>query len=308
MALVAVTDPGTNPDNPSVPERKGQALLGWIAEPDVRSLYYAAPLTSPATIDEFIAAWMTRRGTRPSAPAVVPGTQVSPLPDALSGPADTLVTTDQFRTHYLPFGAQFAVVRLSELITPQWWADFQYIEELTARVPAVDDLEGLFSFSFTEAELAPPALIGGNAAAFSSARRDLAGISTLRVARRSPTKVTLEFDVTPRPNWVWIAAIAGMPRPLILNGVHHLLALYRAGRQEAYALVRPVQSLQELSAMLNNFQDPGMFKPDQLLAPSPPLLRHYLDAAIAYPVNQRAMDQYLRTVVQADGGFIPRTA
>jgi hypothetical protein len=307
MALAAVTDPGANPDDPTVPERKGQALPGWIAEADVRSLYYAAPLTSPATIDEFIAARTARYGARLSAPALVPGLQVSPLPDALSGRADAVAATDQFQVNYQPFGAQFAVVRLSELITPQWWADIQYVDELAAEVPAVDDLEGLFSFAFEEAELAAPTIIGGNVAAFSSARRNLGGISPLRVARRSASKVTLEFDVTPRPNWIWIAAVAGMPRPLILNGVHHLLALLKAGRQEAVALVRPVQSVQELPTILN-FQDPGMFKPDQLLAPCPPLLRHYLDEAVAYPVNQRAMDQYLRTVVQADGGFIPRTA
>lgn len=307
MALAAVAAPGGNPDDSSLPERKGRALLGWIAEPDVRPLYDGASLTSPGTIDEFIAAWTARRGVRLSAPALVPGQQITPTPDALSGRVDALSATDQFRAYYQPFGAQVAAVRLSELVTPQWWADIQYVDELAAQVPAESDLEALFSFSFMEAELATPALIGANVAAFSSSRRDLGGITPLRVARRSPSKVTFEFDVTPRPNWVWIAVVAGMSRPLILNGVHHLLALLKTGHQEALALVRPVRSLQELPSILN-FQEPGMFKPDQLLAPCPPLLRHYLDDEVAYPVNQRAMDQYLRTIIQVDGGFIPRTA
>jgi len=102
MALVAVTDPGASPGDPAAPERKGQALLGWVAEADVRSLYYASLLTSPATIEEFIAAWTARRSARPAAPALVPGPQVSPLPDALSGRAGALAGTDQFQVHYQP--------------------------------------------------------------------------------------------------------------------------------------------------------------------------------------------------------------
>lgn len=57
-----------------------------------------------------------------------------------------------------------------------------------------------------------------------------------------------------------------------------------------------------------NFQDPSLFKPDQLMGPCPPLLRHYLDDAIAQPVNLRAVDHYMRTVIQTDIGFIPRGA
>jgi hypothetical protein len=44
------------------------------------------------------------------------------------------------------------------------------------------------------------------------------------------------------------------------------------------------------------------------MGPCPPLLRHYLDDTIAQPVNLRAVDQYIRTVIQTDIGFIPRGA
>jgi hypothetical protein len=93
---------------------------------------------------------------------------------------------------------------------------------------------------------------------------------------------------------------------LILNGVHHLLALLKAGRQEAFGLLRPAQSLQELQWMGMNFQDPSLFNQDQLTGSSPPLLQHYLKDAIAQSVNLRAVDQYMRVIVQPDIGFIPR--
>jgi len=260
-------------------------------------------------VEEFAAAWKIARDSKPASMAAPAAEQhISQLPPALADQAAVLSETEQFRTQYQPFNAAFVKVRLSELITPQWWIDTEYTEELVASVPAEDDIEGLFSFSFTEGQLAPPMLMGTNAAAFSSSRRDLGGLSPLRVARHSPAKVTIEFDVTPRPNWVWLAAVQGLPRPLILNGVHHLLALLKAGRQEAFGLLRPAQSLQELQLMGMNFQDPSLFNQDQLTGSSPPLLQHYLKDAIAQSVNLRAVDQYMRVIVQPDIGFIPRGA
>jgi len=310
MVPRAVETTEGNPGADTVPERCGSALLGWVAEPDVRALFYASAVTSPSTVDDFVAAWKIGHDSKPVTPAATPADpQISPLPAALADNAAALAATDQFRTQYQPFGAGFVTVKLSELITPQWWADTAYVAELAASLPAEDDLEGLFRFSFTEGHLAPPMLMGTNAAAFASPRRELGALSPLRVARHSGARVTFEFDVTPRPNWVWLAAVQGLSRPLILNGVHHLLALLKAGRQEAFGLLRPAQSLQELQAMgLNLQQDPSLFKPDQVMGSCPPLLRHYLDETITQPVNLRTVDQYMRTVVQADIGFIPRGA
>ncbi|HEX9517410.1 MAG TPA: hypothetical protein VF940_14695 [Streptosporangiaceae bacterium] len=145
-------------------------------------------------------------------------------------------------------------------------------------------------------------------AAFASQRRELGGLSPLRIARHSSGRVTLEFDVTPRPNWIWLAAVQGISRPLILNGVHHLLALHKAGRDEAFALMRQAVSLDELRIMGMNFQEPALFNPDQIMSSAPPLLRHYLDHSLAQPVNQRALEQYMRVILQPDLGFIPRGA
>jgi hypothetical protein len=293
-----------------VPERCGSALLGWVAEPDVRPVFYGSSVTSPSTVDDFVAAWKIGQDSKPVNSAAVPdGPQFSELPAVLADNAAALAATDQFRTQYQPFGATFVTVKLSELITPQWWADTAYADELAASLPAEDDLEGLFRFSFTEGHLAPPMLMGTNGAAFASPRRELGALSPLRIARHTAARVTFEFDVTPRPNWVWLAAVQGLSRPLILNGVHHLLALLKAGRKEAFGLLRPAQSLQELQVIgMNLQQDPGLFKPDQVTGSCPPLLRYYLDEAITQPVNVRTADQYMRTVIQTEIGCIPRGA
>jgi len=207
---------------------------------------------------------------------------------------------------YEPFGAMFAMVPLAELVTPQWWVDAEYVETLAASAPAEDDLDGMFDFAFSTGRLTRPMNLGLNGAAFASAQGDSGNLGPLRVARYSPERVTFEFDVTPRPNWVWLATTRDMNRLFILNGVHHLLALMKAGRQRAYCLLRPANTLDELTANGWNPQAPELFKPDELKGARPPLLRDYLDREHAADVAIHLRQSYLRLVVQADPGIIPR--
>lgn len=309
VALMAL-ETTEEPQQAAIPERHGRALLRWVAQHEVRPLFYGSAVTSPESVEEFVAAWTSARsGAKATGSAAVAAEQhFTELPPALADQAAALSDTEQFRTQYQPFGATFATAKLSELITPQWWVDLDYVDELAANLPAKHDIVGLFRFSFSEGYLAPPMLMGANAAAFASKRRELGSLSPLRIARHSPTRITLEADVTPRPNWIWLAAVQGISRPLILNGVHHLLALQKAGRNEAFVLMRHTVSLDELRMMGMSFQDPAIFNPDQIMSAEPPLLRHYLDKSLAQPVSQRALEQYMRVILQPDLGFIPRGA
>jgi hypothetical protein len=292
---------------PGVPERTGKALLGWVEEPMVRPLFHASSVTSPRSMDEFIEAARTARSARPRTPGALPAAQaVEPLPASLEPQVNALRATEQFRTNYQPFGAVFAKVPLAELVTPQWWVDTEYVETLAGSAPQEDDLDGLFSFSFAVGRLDMPMLLGSNGAAFASPKGDFGGPSPLRIAHYSPEKVTFEFDVAPRPNWVWLAASQDMRRFLILNGVHHLLALLKAGRQHAVCLLRPAPSLSDQTLGFNNFQDPGIFKPSELTSDRPPFLRDYIDGQQAINVGIHLRQSFLRMALQAEMGVIPR--
>lgn len=290
-----------------LPERRGRALLGWIDEPDVRPAFHATTVTSPTNVEDFVAAWRARRAGKPATSLALSGPQYSKgLPTPLAERASTLRATEQFRTVYQPFGAEFASVKLADLISPQWWVDTAYVDGLAADAPDEGDLGAQFDFSFAMGRLARPMLMGTNGAAFVSARRDLGALTPLRVTNHSPGKVAFEFDVIPRPNWIWLAAVNGMTRLVIINGTHHLLALLKAGRKEALCLIRTAQSLQEFPAMGVNYQDPSLFKPSEVMSPRPPLLRDYLDDGIVTPVSVRAVDQYMRLAVQHEIGVVPR--
>jgi hypothetical protein len=300
---------GSSPEFCSVttPQRQGKALLGWLSEPVVRPIFHILTVTSPGDLELFVAEARSRRQARTRIPLTPPApAAVSELPTALAPRADCLRASDQFKTAYEPFGAMFAVVPLGELVTPQWWADAGYVEALAASAPAEDDLDGMFDFSFSMGRLARPMNLGLNGAAFASARGDSGSVGPLRVARYSPERVTFEFDITPRPNWIWLAASQDMTRLLILNGVHHLLALMKAGRRHAYCLLRPAHSLDDLRANGWDPQNPELFKPDELKGARPPLLRDYLDDEHAADVGIHLRQSYLRLAVQAEPCIIPR--
>lgn len=289
-----------------VPARHGRALLGWVNEPEVRILFQAMSVTSPATIDTLVAESRAKRQAI-SQLAVVPSPHrtLNGVPAQLQTRADALRSTEQFRSIYEPFGAKFAMLPLNHLVTPQWWVDRDYVADLAASAPTEDDFDALFDFSFSVGRLSRPMFLGLNGAAFASARGDIGIPGPLRIANYSPEKVTFEFDVIPRPNWVWIAAIADINRILIINGVHHLLALLQAGHKNALCLVRPANTLGDLLANGWNPQEPALFKPNELGSSRPPLLRDYLDYNLASEVALHLRQSYLRVAVQADPGIIP---
>jgi hypothetical protein len=194
------------------------------------------------------------------------------------------------------------LVPLDELITPQWWIDSEYVETLAARAPEPGDLAGLFDFAFPIGHLEMPMAMGPFAWQFASAKPEFAGTSPLRITHYSPDKITMQFDVVPRPNWLWIAACAGVSRPLITNGVHHLLALLKAGHKEAVCLIRPAQSPDDMQL---NFQDPGFLPLYELGSSRPPLLQDYLDEQHAADVAWHARWHSMQVAVVAEPGIHP---
>jgi hypothetical protein len=288
------------------PERAGSALLGWVQEPNVRPLFYLSSVTSPRDVEDFVEAARSARGRRPQPTGAMPSPPRSEaLPASLEAQAAALTATEQFRTAYQPFGAVFARVPLAELVTPQWWIDTEYVESLAEAAPVEEDLDGNFAFSFATGSLGMPMHLGLTGAAFASAKNDIGIPSPLRLAHYSPEKVTFEFEITPRPNWVWVARCADMNRLLVLNGVHHLLALLKAGRQHALCLLRPASSAADQTIGFN-FQDPAIFNPSELAAERPPLLADYLNNQTTTEIGIHLRQNFLRVAVQAEQGMIPR--
>jgi hypothetical protein len=286
-----------------LPERIGSSLLYWINPVDVRPLYYAASVTTPATVDAFAALAQTARAKAVPAVLIAGAAGLQQLPPELAEREQTVRASERFRTDYEPLGATFVSVPIAGLIAPQWWADSAYVTELQATVPANGDEGALFDFCFAEGKLEAPMMLGSNAAVIVSGRKSLGTLSPLRLKSADASKATFEFDARSRPNYLWLNVIQATQQIAILNGVHHLLALLAAGCPRAYCLIR-VGSLEQVL----NLADPGLFKAEHFTANRPPLLSDYLDPAIADDVGVRAADQFMRFgVVGPDIGIVPQS-
>jgi hypothetical protein len=227
-----------------------------------------------------------------------------PLPAALASREAAIRGTEQFRTAYEPLGAQFASVTIENLVAPQWWVDADYVETLVEQVPEPDDLEGLFDFCFAPGSITPPLMLGKSGAVVTSPTRGLGVLSPLRISSITPSRLTFEFDALPRPNWLWLSMLPENGGIMVLNGVHHVGALLRAGHSRAFALVRrgPVQAVL-------NFKEPGFFKPKRLVARRPPLVRDFFDRHLSNEVRIRSTVQFMRFRLQnpPEIGVVPPT-
>jgi hypothetical protein len=121
------------------------------------------------------------------------------------------------------------------------------------------------------------------------------------------SKVTFAFDITARPNYILVGLMTvapGVQRLLVLNGVHHVLALLQADREAAYAVIQPLVP----GELPLNLGDLLTLKPNRLALPRPALVRDFLDDQLAQEVERRAVDQFAQVGIQINHGIIPRTA
>jgi hypothetical protein len=304
LAIVTIGDfdPGGG-QTAAEAQRRGRALLRWVNAPDVRNVFFSIAVTEPQDVEAFVAMWEAARTIAPrhGLPASA-SSAITNLPVAATARAQSLLQTDQFRTQYQPFGVSgIGSVELADLIAPEMWVDEEFVDELVGQLPADGAENALFDFCFPNGRLEPPMPVGTNGASFTSHRRHIGGLTPVRVADYSPDRVTFEFDVIPRPNWLSVGIIES-GGVVIRNGVHHALALLKAGRQRGFFLLQSSPA----GGLGLDYQNPGIFKPNQFLAARPPLLRDYLDDELAVPVATRTMDQYFKYVIISDGGLLPR--
>jgi len=297
-------------------ERRGRALLGWVAPMHVEPLYRIANVTSPNSIEDFRQASTKARHAKPAASPLAAGASSSP--SELVGPglasALQLVDSPLYKRVYAPMRALgVRAVPLISHVCPQWWIDDEYINELADGLPEQGNEADLFGFCFRRGSVDHPIVQGplqnrAYLVGFSSRDRslDAPGVAPSFVTV-SDDRIDVTFSVEARPNHIMIAPIEGTDRLLILNGVHRLFALLRAGRDRALCILLPPVNVNQPFAGIDFANNPEFFGPAELLSPQPPYLRHFLDSGHSLPVSLRELVQTMRVALVPEIGFVPRT-
>ncbi len=139
----------------------------------------------------------------------------------------------------------FALAPLLALLAPQPLADMDYVAELQGGLRAEPDEVADFAFSFPEGAIPEPAVIG-NTVMFSTPAPSVY-VSPVPTYRPFAGGYEVIARVEPRPNYLFVAQIDGLGgRLMLINGVHHVLALLRAGRRFAPVVMRHAMAVEEL--------------------------------------------------------------
>jgi hypothetical protein len=219
---------------------------------------------------------------------------VLPLPQELERAVEGVRTGEVFNREYAAkFDVSFGMVPLDSLISPQPLADLDYVDELADSLSSEPDLGRDFEFAFPQGTIPEPAVVG-NTVTFATHAPNIY-VTPAPTYRKVPGGYEVVVRAESKPNYLFVAQLGG--RLMLVNGVHHVLALIRAGREHAPAVIGQATMLQELglgqTTLLNQFG-----------AARPPLVKDFFSPC-AVPVLRRAMGNATQVVVQSGQATFP---
>jgi len=275
---------------PSDEDRRHAILAPFIHPVEVDALLHQQPirLVDQRPPAEVFAEAQNRVAQLPPYVAEAP----APLPADLGAAAQGIESRPVFQREYAAKArVSFGVVPLRSLITPQAVADLDYVDDLLYEVPHADDADANFHFSFPAGSVPEPAVIG-NTVMFTTFAPNLA-VVPVPSYRTDADGFEIVVKVQPRPNYLYVATLRNTAnRLLVANGVHHVLALLKAGRTHAPALICDAGGIEEIGL-------PPTTLLSQVGAPRPPLVADFLEP-VAIPVLRRRTAIAWRIAVQSD--------
>lgn len=274
------------------------ALLGFLQKAEVDQVFKQQPFQT-ATGEDPLELW--RRFNQATAQlAPVPKGQLVPSPDS----AEPLISTIKQRPSYIEHYERFADYRIASapiesLLAPQWYADMDYIDEIAKDLPDKASVEAQLRFAFSEGKISEP-IVSGKTVLFSSPRRDLHVDPVPRVQRQADGEFMIYVRATSRPNYIQVAEIG--EQLLLVNGVHKVCALYRAGFTHCYCVVRKAHDV--ATAGLDP-QSASMLRSPVFDGTRPALVIDFLKTETAAPLTLRSMNQVLQVMLQSGTLTVP---
>lgn len=270
------------------PTRNVKLLLGFLVKGEVDAIFKQTPFELP-TGSNLINLWRQSEDAVRSLPPSPTGNGARILDVAESSVIEEVRARQTYKKHYESAADyQFALLPADSLLAPQWFADMDYIEELSHQISAEATLDQQIRFAMAEGLITEP-IIAGNQVVFTSQRRDL-HVEQIPVFRQIESG---EFEITTRaysrPNY--IQAVQVGDRFLLTNGVHKVCALHLKGHRNIPCLLRRANRVEESGL---NTQQTSLFRPELMNSSRPAHVLDFLSDRVAVPASLRSMYQVLR--------------
>jgi hypothetical protein len=281
------------------PTRRHLALLGFLLKGELDAILSQTSFELPDASVDPSEAWRQASEARRRLPPL-PAAELMPLPPELQDAAARVRERPAFRRYYERVAEyEFGLAPIGLLLTPQFAADADYVDEIAISLGDDLSLDRVFDFSMPSGRLTPP-IVMGNAVIFSSSRLDLFASPVPQVVPSDSGGSTIKIEAESRPNLVQVAVLG--QRLVLTNGVHKALALRKRGLDAIPCVWRHVGSADELGLPQANLD---MFRPHVLGGERPALLADFTNAEVALELVQPATNQVLRVVVNVETMSVP---
>ncbi len=225
------------------------------------------------------------------------------LPLHLQRFEEELKSRPTYKRHYEKVAEyRVALVPACHLITPQWYADLDYISSIKQNTPPPGNLEEAMAFAFKEEDGVPaPALAmqgGLSIATFRQPAKNLI-VGPPEIDNTNPHKTKICLPVETKGNYLQVCQIGSFF--VIANGVHRACAFLEVGWDFIPCLLRPAKSLYDIFAL----GSPGIIHEPHTLQ-YPPYICDLFDPAIAPRFQQIQTDQQLQLMFQFNATTILR--
>lgn len=280
------------------PTRRFAALLGFLLKAEVDAIFKQQPFEPSTAVTDPTLLWRASCEAIRALPATPQGV-IEPL-DEEKPVISEIKSRRTFREYYEAIADyHFCLAPVEALLSPQWNADLDYVDELAQTVSPDATLDDLLRVAMPESTITEP-MIAGNQVIFSSPRRDLHADQVPKVREVQPGEFEISVRASSRPNYIQVASVG--QRLLLTNGVHKVCALFKRGYKRVPCVFRVAGNIQEAGL---NPQLTSMFRPDLLNSARPAQVVDFLNDAVAVPLKMRSLYQVLKVGVGVELSAVP---
>jgi hypothetical protein len=279
-------------------DRRAVGLLGFLAKAEVDANFRQQVFKTPSGEDPF-ELWRAAQIRREGLPAV-PQSAAVPIQEDLQPLAGEVRRRKTYQRHYeSQADYQFCAVPIEALISPQWYADLDYVDELKAKLGTAPSTESVFRFAFVEGHINAP-LVTANQVQFTSRGLDLFVDTTPNVQVAEDGSFTVTVLAGSRPNYIQVALLDG--RLVLVNGVHKVCALYGLGLKTCFCALRVVTRLEETGL---NLQATTLYRDEVFKSRRPALVTDFMNSNIAVPLRMKSMYQVMQISINVGHIRVP---
>jgi hypothetical protein len=281
------------------PSRRIGAILGFLLKGEVDAIFKQQPFELRNENSDPIQSWRVSHDAIGLLGATPTNVQIGLLDETQFPIIKEIRARKTFAKYYEAVDDyHFAVVPINALLTPQWFADLDYVDELASQINENAPLEDLIRFTMAEGTITQP-IVSGPQVVFTSMRPDIYADQFPTVREVDSGEFEIFVRASSRPNYVSVASIGG--RLLLTNGVHHVCSLFLRGFDSVPCVLRTVSRIEETGLNLQT----SLFRPDLLSGPRPAQVLDFLDETVAVPLWMRSMYHILRIGIGVEPIRIP---